>query len=105
LVLLFCDLLSKSRQALVRNCLEPDAVAFAKVFTSCYTIIMDFVKLTTGYYDRYDEKKRVLVEEFPKIEWCESNGAFLAWLNLVAVAVVFFALSTTIKRWRGISEE
>jgi hypothetical protein len=46
-----------------------------------------------------------LVEEFPKIEWCESNGAFIAWLNLIAVAVVFFALSTTIKRWRGISEE
>jgi uncharacterized membrane protein len=22
-----------------------------------YAIVMDFVKLTTGYYDRYDEKK------------------------------------------------
>ena len=70
-----------------------------------YVIVMDLVKLYSGYYERYDEKTRVLIEEFPKIDWFEEHSLLLLHFNLVIVIFMMFLFSRVIKKWRGISEE
>lgn len=70
-----------------------------------YAIVMDLVKTYSGYYNRYNEKTRVLVEEFPKIDWFEEHSLLLLHLNLVILVFILFLLSTVIKKWRGIPEE
>lgn len=75
------------------------------VLPMLYVIVMDFVKKSSGYYDRYDMKTGLLIEEFPKIEWFETHQLFLAQLNLLVLVFVLFILSRVIKKWRGIPEE
>lgn len=70
-----------------------------------YTTVMYWVKNYSGYYDRYDAVTGRYVEEFPKIDWLESNGMVLVILNLVAVILIMFVLSKVIKKWRGIPED
>lgn len=70
-----------------------------------YTTVMYWVKNYSGYYDRYDAVTGRYVEEFPKIDWLESNEMLLVVLNLAAVVVIMFALSKVIKKWRGIPED
>ena len=70
-----------------------------------YIIVMDYIKETSGYYNRYDRQTRVLIEDFPKIDWFESNGLLLMFINLLIVTFMLFILSRIIKKWRGIPEE
>lgn len=70
-----------------------------------YIFVMNFVKESCGYNNRYNERTNVLVEEFPKIDWLESNEMVLMLINLVVVVLVLFWLSSVIKKWRGIPEE
>ena len=70
-----------------------------------YIYVMDFVKESSGYNNRYNERTNVLVEEFPKIDWLERNGMLLMLINLVIVVLVMFWLSSVIKKWHGIPEE
>ena len=75
------------------------------VLPMLYVIVMNFVKKSAGYYDRYDMKTGLLIEEFPKNEWFETHQLFLAQLNLLLLVFVLFILSRVIKKWRGIPEE
>ena len=70
-----------------------------------YIFVMDIVKKSSGYNNRYEARTRVLVEDFPKIQWLESNGMLLVFFNLAIVVLVLFWLSSVIKKWRGIPEE
>lgn len=74
-----------------------------------YIIVMDIIKATSGYYERYvynvDLRTKTLVEEFSKIEWLEDNVMLLLFINLGIVMVFVFFLSSVIKKWRGIPEE
>ncbi|CAM3975924.1 hypothetical protein FLAN108750_02655 [Flavobacterium antarcticum] len=70
-----------------------------------YVIVMDFVKKYSGYNNRYNFETGVVVEEFPKIDWIETNVVLLAQLNLLLLVFVLFLLSRVIKKWRGIPEE
>ena len=75
------------------------------VLPMIYVIAMDFIKKYTGYNERYDFQRNVVIEKFPKIDWLEDNVVFLAQLNLLVLIFVLFILSRVIKKWRGISEE
>lgn len=74
-------------------------------FIPIYLIVMDFIKNYTGYNERYDFQRGVVIEDFPKVGWIENNVVLLAQLNLLALLFVLFILSPVIKKWRGISEE
>jgi hypothetical protein len=70
-----------------------------------YAIVMDLVKSYSGYSNRLEFQRSVVVEEFPKIDWFEEHSFLLLYLNLVIVIFIMFVLSRVIKKWRGIPEE
>ena len=70
-----------------------------------YAIVMDLVKSYSGYRNRLEFQRSVVVEEFPKIDWFEEHSFLLLYLNLVIVIFIMFVLSGVIKKWRGIPEE
>ena len=68
-------------------------------------MVLDIIKNTSGYYDRYDSYTGKNVQEFPIIDWLEYNSHLLGVVNLLLVVLLMLYLSVIIKRWKGISEE
>ncbi len=75
------------------------------VLPMIYVIVMDFVKTYSGYNERYDFRRSLVVKEFPKIQWFEDNVFLLFQVNLIVVVFVLFLFSRVIKKWRGTPEE
>lgn len=74
-------------------------------FPLIYVMVLDIIKSTSGYYDRYDSYTGKNVQEFPIIDWLEYNSHLLGVVNLLLVVLLMLYLSVIIKRWKGISEE